>query len=207
MILWGGPAKDPQLFKYCAKSYHVTGYICRTALKSLTKIRNVLKILLVAYATICSVTQSMAYSPTSGQDQKHPYRLIHDVYVLLDFGDRLVLDPFGLTTTQFRLLNLIDPDNGLRLTRLSWTAAALQEPDHADNRRAGKEGFSEAPGRQAGRKGPTGNPHHQGRPPARADELAAQPIFGRTLWRFEPGRKQTVSQPVGSSPTGYGEVS
>lgn len=53
------------------------------------------------------------------QENSSAYRLIHDVYVLLDFGDRLILDRFDLTPTQFRLLNLIDEKNGRRLTSLS----------------------------------------------------------------------------------------
>lgn len=53
------------------------------------------------------------------REHKHPYRLLHDVYVLLDYGDRLVLNQFGLTTTQYRLLNLIDSAKGRRLTKLS----------------------------------------------------------------------------------------
>jgi DNA-binding MarR family transcriptional regulator len=62
-----------------------------------------------------AVTQQFA----NGYERNSPYRLIHDVYVLLDYGDRLVLDSFGLTPTEFRLLNLIDPDTGHRLTTLS----------------------------------------------------------------------------------------
>lgn len=53
------------------------------------------------------------------REQMHPYRLVHDVYVLLDYGDRIVLNQFGLTTTQYRLLNLIDSAKGRRLTKLS----------------------------------------------------------------------------------------
>ena len=61
----------------------------------------------------------MLPEPVNGYERNSPYRLIHDVYVLLDYGDRLVLDSFGLTPTEFRLLNLIDPDTGQRLTTLS----------------------------------------------------------------------------------------
>src|SRR3990172_1430953 len=61
----------------------------------------------------------MTFPSTGLRDRQHPYRLVHDVYVLLDYGDRLVLNQFGLTTTQYRLLNLIDPAKGLRLTKLS----------------------------------------------------------------------------------------
>lgn len=47
------------------------------------------------------------------------YRLIHDLYVLLDAGDRQVLQPFDLTPSQFTLLTLLDTNNGQRLTTLS----------------------------------------------------------------------------------------
>jgi DNA-binding MarR family transcriptional regulator len=53
------------------------------------------------------------------RERQQPYRLVHEVYVMLDYGDRMVLNQFGLTTTQYRLLNLIDPTRGLRLTKLS----------------------------------------------------------------------------------------
>lgn len=61
----------------------------------------------------------MTLAHTELGERHHPYRLVHDVYVLLDYGDRMVLSSFGLTTTQYRLLNLIDPIKGLRLTKLS----------------------------------------------------------------------------------------
>jgi len=61
----------------------------------------------------------MAISHSAVRERKHPYRLVHDVYVLLDYGDRLVLNSFGLTTTKYRLLNLIDSSKGRRLTTLS----------------------------------------------------------------------------------------
>jgi DNA-binding MarR family transcriptional regulator len=41
------------------------------------------------------------------------------VYVLLDYGDRLILDRFKLNSTQFRVLNLLKTDPGQRLTQLS----------------------------------------------------------------------------------------
>lgn len=49
----------------------------------------------------------------------HQYRMIHDIYVLLDDGDRRVLRAFNLTTSQFALLLLLDLDKGWRLTDLS----------------------------------------------------------------------------------------
>lgn len=61
----------------------------------------------------------MASPHSAVRERKHPYRLVHDVYVLLDYGDRLVLNSFGLTSTQYRLLNLIDSTKGRRLTTLS----------------------------------------------------------------------------------------
>lgn len=61
----------------------------------------------------------MTPAHTDLREKHHPYRLVHDVYVMLDYGDRMVLNKFGLTTTQYRLLNLIDQVNGLRLTKLS----------------------------------------------------------------------------------------
>ena len=47
------------------------------------------------------------------------YRMIHNIFVLLDDGDRHVLEPFGLTFPQFRVLQSLDPDEGQRLTTLS----------------------------------------------------------------------------------------
>jgi DNA-binding MarR family transcriptional regulator len=47
------------------------------------------------------------------------YRMIHDIYVLLDDGDRRVLRAFNLNTSQFAVLRLLDPDEGWRLTDLS----------------------------------------------------------------------------------------
>lgn len=47
------------------------------------------------------------------------YRMIHDIYVLLDDGDRRVLRPFNLSTSQFAVLLLLDADQGWRLTDLS----------------------------------------------------------------------------------------
>jgi DNA-binding MarR family transcriptional regulator len=68
---------------------------------------------------LLKTTPHMAVSHSAVREQKHPYRLVHDVYVLLDYGDRMVLNSFGLTTTQYRLLNLIDSAKGRRLTTLS----------------------------------------------------------------------------------------
>lgn len=47
------------------------------------------------------------------------YRLIHDVYVLLDNGDSAVLRQFGLTATQMSVLRQLEQGEGCRLTTLS----------------------------------------------------------------------------------------
>lgn len=47
------------------------------------------------------------------------YRMIYDIYVLLDDGDRRVLRTFNLSTSQYSVLMLLDVDHGWRLTDLS----------------------------------------------------------------------------------------
>lgn len=47
------------------------------------------------------------------------YRMISDIYVLLDDGDRRILRQFHLSTSQYRVLQLLDADHGWRLTDLS----------------------------------------------------------------------------------------
>lgn len=47
------------------------------------------------------------------------YQMIHDIYVLLDDGDRRVLQPFGLTMPQYRVLQCLGEEHGQRLTTLS----------------------------------------------------------------------------------------
>lgn len=47
------------------------------------------------------------------------YRMIYDIYVLLDDGDRRVLRPFNLSISQYNVLLLLDSDDGWRLTDLS----------------------------------------------------------------------------------------
>ncbi len=49
----------------------------------------------------------------------HNYRLIHDIYVLLDAGDRLVLEQFDLTASQYRVLTLLAAEPEWRLIDLS----------------------------------------------------------------------------------------
>jgi DNA-binding MarR family transcriptional regulator len=47
------------------------------------------------------------------------YRLIHEIYVLLDAGDRQVLSAFDLTTSQYRVLSLLVANAAYRMTDLS----------------------------------------------------------------------------------------
>jgi DNA-binding MarR family transcriptional regulator len=62
-------------------------------------------------------------SQTTQQDGttavQQQYRMLHDIYVLLDDGDRRVLENFGLTTSQFSVLMLLDEEEGRRLTTVS----------------------------------------------------------------------------------------
>lgn len=47
------------------------------------------------------------------------YRMLHNVYVFLDSSDHQALAPFDLTTTQYRLLTLINEDTHQSLSLLS----------------------------------------------------------------------------------------
>lgn len=47
------------------------------------------------------------------------YRMIHDIFVLMDDGDRRVLRAWNLSTSQFAVLLLLDAEEGWRLTDLS----------------------------------------------------------------------------------------
>jgi DNA-binding MarR family transcriptional regulator len=62
-------------------------------------------------------------SSTTTQDEairvQQQYRMLHDIYVLLDDGDRRVLENFGLTTSQYAVLMLLDEEEGRRLTTVS----------------------------------------------------------------------------------------
>ncbi len=49
----------------------------------------------------------------------HNYRLIHDIYVLLDASDRRVLQQFDLTSSQYRVLTLLAAEPEWRLIDLS----------------------------------------------------------------------------------------
>lgn len=52
-------------------------------------------------------------SPTAAYQQ---HRLIHDIYVLLDDGDRRMLGLMQLTPLEFAVLQRLDPAQGRRLT-------------------------------------------------------------------------------------------
>jgi MarR family 2-MHQ and catechol resistance regulon transcriptional repressor len=47
------------------------------------------------------------------------YRLIKDVFVLLDFSDRYILQEFDLTPSQYRVLTLLYQENDQRLATLA----------------------------------------------------------------------------------------
>ncbi len=47
------------------------------------------------------------------------YRMFHDLYVMLDDGDRRVLRAFHLSPSQYAVLLLLDATDGWRLTDLS----------------------------------------------------------------------------------------
>lgn len=49
----------------------------------------------------------------------YEYQIIHDIYMLLDDGDRQVLQQYGLTIGQYAILRLLAMHDGLRLTDLS----------------------------------------------------------------------------------------
>lgn len=55
----------------------------------------------------------------ASMDEQQQYRMIHDIYVLLDDGDRRVLREFNLTTSQYAALLQLDTDGERRLTDLS----------------------------------------------------------------------------------------
>lgn len=58
-------------------------------------------------------------APIESTPSGRQYRLIHDIYILLDAGDRHVLNRFNLTKSQYRILTLLDLEHGQRLTTLS----------------------------------------------------------------------------------------
>lgn len=57
---------------------------------------------------------SVVEQPPSVAHQQH--RLIHDIYVLLDDGDRHVLEATNLTPLEFAVLQRLTTDRGRRLT-------------------------------------------------------------------------------------------
>ncbi len=58
-------------------------------------------------------------APAMGAPAAQQYRMIHDIYVLLDDGDRRVLRALNLNTSQYAVLQLLDGETGWRLTDLS----------------------------------------------------------------------------------------
>lgn len=50
---------------------------------------------------------------------RHSYSLIHDVYVLLDAVDHHLVSQYGLTVSQYRLLNVLLKEAPCRLIQLS----------------------------------------------------------------------------------------
>lgn len=47
------------------------------------------------------------------------YRLVHDIYLLMDYADTLVFENFKITSSQMNILSLLKPTTGLRLTDVS----------------------------------------------------------------------------------------
>src|SRR5574341_214685 len=63
---------------------------------------------------------SMSLHKESGHTMaQQQYRVLHDIYVLLDDGDRRVFQSFALTTSQYAVLMLLDECEGCRLTTVS----------------------------------------------------------------------------------------
>jgi DNA-binding MarR family transcriptional regulator len=62
---------------------------------------------------------SNSKTPSEAGSSSQHYRLINDIYVMLDNGDRRALLPFNLTTSQYNALLLLDDTNGQRLVQLS----------------------------------------------------------------------------------------
>lgn len=61
----------------------------------------------------------MMLSPMKTYFAEQQYRMIHDIYVLLDDGDRRVLREYDLSISQFSVLNTLDDNLGWRLTDVS----------------------------------------------------------------------------------------
>lgn len=47
------------------------------------------------------------------------YKMLHELYVLSDALDRLVFEEFGINSTQYRLLTILDDQKGKTMTTLS----------------------------------------------------------------------------------------
>jgi MarR family transcriptional regulator, 2-MHQ and catechol-resistance regulon repressor len=87
--------------------------------------------------------------PSAAQEQ---HRLLHDIYVLLDDGDRRVLETLALNPLEFAVLQRLGPSQGRRLTdigaellcvkstitrlvdRLEASGLVLRTPDPDDRR-------------------------------------------------------------------------
>jgi len=65
------------------------------------------------------VAQRLPSSSASLRGFRRPYRLFHDIYVLLDDGDRQTLNEYGLNPSQYGLLTTLRAGEGERLTLLS----------------------------------------------------------------------------------------
>ncbi len=64
----------------------------------------------------------MGYAPSSATSAcLRQYYLIHDIFVMLDDGDRRLFSRFGISLPQYRVLKLLDLEDGQRLTSLSDT--------------------------------------------------------------------------------------
>lgn len=57
---------------------------------------------------------------------KWQHRLIHDVYVLLDDGDRRVLEELQLSPLEFSVLRQLDTEDGRRLTDVGATLLCVK---------------------------------------------------------------------------------
>jgi DNA-binding MarR family transcriptional regulator len=47
------------------------------------------------------------------------YRLIHDLYVQMDYCDTVIFNEYGITTSQYAVLRWLSRDKAFRLTKLS----------------------------------------------------------------------------------------
>ena len=68
------------------------------------------------------------------------YRLLHDLYLLMDYGDSLVLENYQLTSAQMSILAILDKKDGKRLTEISEAifrskSTVTRAVDHLEERR------------------------------------------------------------------------